>query len=80
MEVNEESTKANCFMIFTSLGIIVFLHPIIKLLDVVSIIALQLLRLSYCVFCAAILISARLFPHEKAYFPMTFTLLGIIID
>ena len=62
------------------LGMIVFLHPAIKVLDTVSIIALQLLRESYFVFLFSTDIEVRLLQSEKTSLPIDITLLGIIIE
>jgi uncharacterized membrane protein HdeD (DUF308 family) len=63
-----------------SLGITVFTHPANKALLSLSIIALQLLRLSYFVLSGATLIEDSWGQPQKALFLMQVTLLGIVID
>ena len=61
----------------TSLGIIVFLHPRINLLVAVSIIALQLLRLSYLGLPDCTIMEVRLLQWKKAELPIFVILLGM---
>lgn len=62
----------------TVLGIVVFLHPTINLFVFLSIIALQLLRLSYTLLAAFTLIEAKP-PHpEKAEEAIEITELGMV--
>jgi len=61
------------------LGISVFLHPAINVFVAVSIIALQLLLLSYCIFKVSTTILAKLEQSPKAYSPIAVTLSGIVI-
>jgi hypothetical protein len=62
----------------TLFGIMVFLHPIIKLLDDVSTIALQLSRESYLGLPLSTLIEAKPLHPPKALLPIKVTLLGIV--
>ena len=64
----------------TLLGIIVFLHPAIKVFDDVSMIALQLLRESYFSLPLSTLIEVRPLQGEKAEVPMDVTLLGMVTE
>ena len=67
-------------MLVTPLGIIVVLHPAIKVFDAVSMIALQLLRESYVPFPFSTDIEAMFSHQAKAYSPMLVTLLGIMTE
>ena len=67
-------------MLVTLLGIIVLLQPVIKVLEDVSIIALQLLRESYFVFPPETVIDVRPLQPENAVLSMLVTLLGIVIE
>ena len=71
--------KALSPMLVTLLGITDVEHPTIKVLLLVSIIALQPLRESYTVFPSATMISMRLLQPEKRALPISITLLGIVI-
>ncbi len=62
----------------TLLGMIVFLHPTIKVFDDFSIIALQLLRESYFALLSSTLMDVRPLQPEKAPEPMDVTLLGMV--
>ena len=64
----------------TPLGMTVFLQPAIRVLDSVSIMALQLLRESYFVLPVSTLIEVRLVQKEKAELPMDVTLLGMVTE
>ena len=66
-------------MLITPLGIVVFLHPLIRVLVAVSMIALQLLRLSYTLLPDVTVIDLR-FLQLNASSPMLVTLLGIVMD
>ena len=81
MEVSAEHSEKAPFPIdVTLLGIVVFLHPIINVLDDVSIIALQLLRESYLAFPSSTTMDIKPPQPEKASSPMLVTLLGMVID
>ena len=67
-------------MLVTLLGMIVFWQPAINVFVVVSIIALQLLRLSYFVFPFSTTMEVTLLQPEKAYCPMLVTLLGMVME
>ena len=67
-------------MLVTLLGIIVDLQPAIRVLDEVSIIALQLSRESYVVFSPSTMIEVKLKQLEKAASPMLVTLLGMVTE
>ena len=67
-------------MVVTLLGIIVYLHPAIKVFDDVLIIALQLLRESYFVFPLPTDMEVRLLQPQKARSPMDVTELGIVSE
>ena len=80
MEVKPlQPEKALRPILVTLLGIVLFLHPDINVLDDVSMIALQLLRESYTVLLLTT-ISVRLLQSDKTLCPMVFTLLGIVIE
>ena len=64
-------------MLVTLLGMTLFLHPTIRVLLEVSIMALQLLRESYFVFPSSILMEVRPVQLENASYPMLVTLAGI---
>ena len=59
---------------------IVFWQPAINVFVVVSIIALQLLRLSYFVFPFSTTMEVKLQQEEKALSPMLVTLLGMVTE
>jgi hypothetical protein len=67
-------------MLLTLLGIVVFLHPTINVLDDVSIIALQLLRESYLAFPSSTTIVVRPMQELKAELSILVTLLGIEME
>ena len=67
-------------MLVTLLGIVLLLQPINRVLVAVSIIALQLSRLSYLVLPSSTTIEVREEQPPKADFPMLVTLLGIMIE
>lgn len=64
----------------TEVGIMVPLHPINRVFDVVSIMALQLSRESKIGFPSSTDNEVRFMHPEKTYFPMVFTELGIVTD
>ena len=64
----------------TLLGIMVFLHPIISVLLLVSMIALQLSRESYFVLPFSITIEVKPVQPRNAASPMDVTLLGMVIE
>ena len=66
-------------MLVTLLGIMVFLHPAIRVFVAVSIIALQLSRLSYTLFFWSTIKVSRLLQYSNAPFPMLVTLFGIVM-
>ena len=57
---SQHPTNATLWMEVTELGISVFRHPAIRVLEAVSIMALQLLRLSYTVFPLSTVIEVKL--------------------
>ena len=71
--------KALSPMLVTLLGIIVVLQPDIRVLVAVSIMALQLSRLSYLVLPDSTLMFVKLVQPEKALYPMLVTLLGMVM-
>jgi hypothetical protein len=62
----------------TEFGMFVLLHPVINLLDAVSIIALQSFRESYMLFPLSTLMLVRLLQLAKAARPMEVTELGMV--
>ena len=76
----EQPSKAQPPILVTELGIKAFLHPIIKVLDPVSIIALQSFLLSYFLFPCSTIIELRPVQLEKAYIPILVTDSGIVIE
>ena len=72
-------SKAWSPILVTLSGIMAFLHPAINLFVEVSIIALQLLRLSYFRLFASTVIDMRLGQWRKMKFPMLVTLCGMSI-
>ena len=81
IEVRPEQPKKALFPILaTLLGIIVFLHPAIKVFVAVSIIALQLSRESYIELLSSTIIEVRPLQELNALLPMLVTLLGIDIE
>ena len=67
-------------MLVTELGITVFWHPAIRVLEAVSIIALQLLWLSYTVFPLSTVIEVKLSQEVNGLSPMEVTELGIVTE
>ena len=67
-------------MLVTLLGMFVFEQPLSKVLVSVSIIALQLFRLSYTLFPFSTVIKVKLLQPENAELPMLVTLLGMVIE
>ena len=81
IEVRPEQPKKALFPILaTLLGIIVFLHPAIKVFVAVSIIALQLSRESYIELLSSTIIEVRPLQELNALLPMLITLLGMVTD
>ena len=72
--------KASLPMLVTELGITVFWHPAIRVLEAVSIIALQLLWLSYTVFPLSTVIEVKLSQEVNGLSPMEVTELGIVTE
>ena len=66
-------------ILVTESGITVFWQPAIKVLVAVSIIALQLLRLSYTVLPESTAMLVKLLQPRNAYFPMLVTEFGMVI-
>ena len=80
-EVREEQPlKAKSPMLVTLLGIIVFLQPATRVLVAVSIIALQLLRLSYVALSSSTTIEVREAHPPRTSTPMLVTLLGMVTE
>ena len=67
-------------MAVTLLGIVVFLHPAINVLDDDSIMALQLLRESYLVFPSSTTMDVRPEQQQKASSPIDVRLLGMVTE
>ena len=67
-------------MFVTLLGIVVFLQPVISVLDSVSIIALQLSRLSYFALPLSTIIEVSEEQCAKGTLPIFVTLLGRVIE
>ena len=67
-------------MFVTPLGITVVLQPCVSVFVAVSIIALQLLRLSYFILLLSTAIEVRLEQSENAPSPILVTLLGIVTE
>ena len=76
MEVRPENAAYP--MLVTLLGITVVLHPLIKVLDALSIIALQLSRESYVLFPLSTIIEVKLEQPTNAKPVMELTLLGMV--
>ncbi len=76
----EQPVKANRPIDVTLLGMVVFLHPAIRVLVAVSIIALQLSRESYLVFPFSTVIDVRPSHSENAPYSIDVTLFPIITD
>ena len=79
-EVREEPSKAANLILLTLLGIIVFLQPATNALVAVSIIALQLLRLSYFTLLVSTTIEVSEEQEEKAPSLILVTLLGMVSE
>jgi hypothetical protein len=75
-----QPSKAYSPMLVTVFGITVLLHPVIKVLVFVSMIALQLYRESYFEFPLSTIIEDRPLQSEKAPFPMLVTELGMVTE
>ena len=73
-------SKAYSPTIFTLLGIIVLLQPCVRILEEVSIIALQLFLESYFKFSLSTFIEVRELQPEKAECPMDVTFWGIVME
>ena len=67
-------------MVVTLLGIVLLPQPINRVLVAVSIIALQLSRLSYVVLPSSTTIEVREEQPEKVPYPMLVTLLEIVME
>ena len=67
-------------MLVTELGMIVLLHPVISVLVAVSIMALQLFRLSNTVLFSSTTILVKPLQREKALWPMLVTDIPIVTD
>ena len=76
----EQSEKAYSPILVTELGIMEFLHPAIKVLDFVSIMALQLPLLSNFAFPSSTIIEVRLEHSSKADISILVTEFGIVIE
>ena len=72
--------KALSPMLVTLLGMTVPWQPAINVFVAVSIIALQLFRLSYFVLPFSTTMEVKLLQPAKAPFPMLVTLLGMVMD
>ena len=66
-------------MFVTSSGITVFLHPAIRVLVAVSMIALQFFLLSYTVFLSSTFMLINPVQSRNAFSPMLVTLSGIVM-
>ena len=76
----EQFQNALTPILVTEFGIIEFIHPVIKVLDFVSIMALQLFLLSYLLFPSSMIIEVRPEQAENAPVPIFVTEFGIVID
>ena len=76
----EQPENARLPMDVTLLGMIVFLHPAIKVLLLVSMMALQLLRESYFVLPFSTTIEVKPEQPKNALLPIDVTLLEIVIE
>ena len=76
--VRAEPSKADSPMLVTLVGTMVLMQPIISVLEAVSIMALQLFRLSYIALALSTTILVKPMHQEKADSPMLVTLLGIV--
>jgi hypothetical protein len=76
----EQPEKAELPILVTELGIIEFLHPVIKEFDSVSMMALQLFLLSNLEFVFSTIIEVRPEQPEKADCPILVTELGIVTE
>ena len=73
-------SKAQFEILVTELGITVFLQPTIRLLDLVSIIALHFSLLSYIVFPFSTVTEVRSEHPEKARIRISVMVAGIVIE
>ena len=80
IEMRSTPKKALFPMLVTEFGITVFLQPIKRLLEFVSIIALQLPLLSYFGFPLSTFIEDRFEVEMKALIPILVTEFGIVIE
>ena len=81
IDVKEEHpSNAEELISVTLSGIIVFWHPTIRLLFAVSMIALQLLRLSYLRFCGDTFMCFKDEQHENTLPSIVTILQGILIE
>jgi hypothetical protein len=71
-------SNADSPMPVTVLGMMVFLHPLIRVLDAVSMIALHPLRESYLLFSVPTFILPKLLHPLKAPYPMLVTELPMV--
>ena len=81
MEVRpEQQMKAEIKMIVTELGMVVDWHPAIRVLEAVSIMALQFSRESYIVLPLSTTMEVREEQPENALRPMLVTELGMVME
>ena len=81
MEVRAEQTlNAPSPMLVTELGMVVDWHPAIRVLEAVSIIALQFSRESYIVLPLSTTMEVREEQYMNALFSMLVTELGIVME
>ena len=76
----EQLQKADFPMLVTEFGIIVFLHPTIKTLELVVIMALQSFLESNLLFSFSTIIEVKLKVFAKTKFPILVTEFGIVTD
>ena len=76
----EHPSNALFPILVTEFGIIVFPHPTINVLDLVSMIALQLFLLSYFAFPGSTFIELRFGHFLKKPIPIFVTEFGIVIE
>ena len=79
-EVKEQPQKAFTPMLITLLGMIVFWQPAMRVLEAVSIIALQFSRLSYTVLPLSTTIDINEEQAAKALCPILVMLLGMVME
>ena len=72
--------KAYAPMVVTLLGMVVFLHPVIRVLFSVLMMALQLSRESKISLPASTVMLSNALQPAKTLYPILVTLLGIVID